>query len=58
MLEIFKIDEFGCISMQSIRRGECPRELEPADRRTRVHVELNRLEDDYKVRIFSFVSVY
>ncbi|KAH7576700.1 hypothetical protein JRO89_XS01G0133200 [Xanthoceras sorbifolium] len=33
--------------LESIRRSECPKELEPADRRTRVHCELSRREEDY-----------
>ncbi|XP_023533785.1 plant UBX domain-containing protein 4-like [Cucurbita pepo subsp. pepo] len=33
--------------LESIRRSECPVELEPADRRTSVHVNLVRREDDY-----------
>ena len=40
--------------MQSIMRSECPRELEPADKKTRVHVELiNKREEDYSVRLCS-----
>lgn len=37
------------ILWQSIRRSECPVELEPADRRTSVHVNLVRREEDYPV---------
>ncbi|KAA0062858.1 plant UBX domain-containing protein 4 [Cucumis melo var. makuwa] len=33
--------------IESIRRSECPVELEPADRRTSVHVNLVRREEDY-----------
>ncbi|CAH2079053.1 unnamed protein product [Thlaspi arvense] len=33
--------------MESIARSECPRELEPADRKIRVHVDLVRREVDY-----------
>ncbi|XP_022944559.1 plant UBX domain-containing protein 4-like [Cucurbita moschata] len=33
--------------LESIRRSECPAELEPADRRTSVHVNLVRREEDY-----------
>ncbi|ESR60863.1 Plant UBX domain-containing protein 5 [Citrus sinensis] len=34
--------------LESIMRSECPRELEPADKKTRVHVELiNKREEDY-----------
>ncbi|KAL1220603.1 Plant UBX domain-containing protein 5 [Cardamine amara subsp. amara] len=34
--------------MESIARSECPRELEPADRSIRVHVDLVRREEDFK----------
>ncbi|KAF8082779.1 hypothetical protein N665_0808s0015 [Sinapis alba] len=33
--------------MESIARSECPRELEPVDRKIRVHVDLVRREDNY-----------
>uniref|UniRef100_A0A2P2J839 UBX domain-containing protein n=1 Tax=Rhizophora mucronata TaxID=61149 RepID=A0A2P2J839_RHIMU len=33
--------------MQSIMKSECPKELEPADRRTKVHLDLMRQEDNY-----------
>ncbi|CAK9155369.1 unnamed protein product [Ilex paraguariensis] len=32
--------------MQSIRKGECPKELEPADKRTAVNVNLMRKEEN------------
>lgn len=35
--------------MQSIRKSECPKELEPADRRAPVHVNLVRKEGNYPV---------
>lgn len=35
--------------MQSIKKSECPRELEPADRRTAVHVNMMRRDEDYPV---------
>lgn len=33
--------------LQSISNSECPKELEPADRRIQVHVNLMRREEDY-----------
>jgi len=33
----------------------CPKELEPADRRTAVHVNLTRRDEDYPVRPFLFI---
>ncbi|KAK4846995.1 hypothetical protein QYF36_024102 [Acer negundo] len=33
--------------LESIRNSECPKELQPADRRTRVHCELSRRDEDY-----------
>ncbi|MED6151445.1 hypothetical protein PIB30_082624 [Stylosanthes scabra] len=33
--------------LESIKRSECPRELEPADRRTTVHVNLTRKDENY-----------
>ncbi|ERN00126.1 plant UBX domain-containing protein 4 isoform X2 [Amborella trichopoda] len=33
--------------LESIRNSECPKELEPADRRTTVHVNLSRRNEDY-----------
>ncbi|KAF5474867.1 hypothetical protein F2P56_006723 [Juglans regia] len=43
-LSLFYI--FGDISMQSIRKSECPKELEPADRRSSVHVNLIRRNEN------------
>lgn len=40
---------FTHIAMQSIRKSECPKELEPADRKTAVHVNLMRKEEDFSV---------
>lgn len=43
--------------MQSIMRSECPKELEPADRRTQVRVNLSKREGDFpepEVRQVSF----
>ncbi|ESQ55968.1 hypothetical protein EUTSA_v10025275mg [Eutrema salsugineum] len=36
--------------MESIAKSECPRELEPVDRKIRVHVDLIRREEDYTER--------
>ncbi|KAK7300384.1 hypothetical protein RJT34_11228 [Clitoria ternatea] len=33
--------------LESIKKSECPKELEPADRRTSVHVNLTRREENY-----------
>lgn len=35
--------------MQSIKKSECPKELEPADRRTSVHVNLIRRNENCPV---------
>uniref|UniRef100_A0A5B7BGS7 Putative plant UBX domain-containing protein 4 n=1 Tax=Davidia involucrata TaxID=16924 RepID=A0A5B7BGS7_DAVIN len=47
--------------MQSVTKSECPKELEPADRRrTEVHVNLMRKEENYPVpekRRISFQGV-
>ncbi|KFK23686.1 hypothetical protein AALP_AAs50902U000400 [Arabis alpina] len=40
-------DPLNAPFMQSIARSECPRELEPADRKIRVHVDLVRREENY-----------
>ncbi|KAL3624670.1 Plant UBX domain-containing protein 4 [Castilleja foliolosa] len=34
--------------LESIMKSECPKELAPADRRTQVHVNLTRKEEDYR----------
>ena len=34
--------------LESVTRGECPHELEPADRRTKVLVNLARSAEDYQ----------
>ncbi|KAK9285375.1 hypothetical protein L1049_024566 [Liquidambar formosana] len=34
--------------LESIRKSECPKELEPANRRTAVHVNLTRRDENYK----------
>ncbi|GMY09822.1 plant UBX domain-containing protein 4-like [Fagus crenata] len=33
--------------LESIKNSECPKELEPADRRTAVHVDLTRRDENY-----------
>ncbi|KAK7276531.1 hypothetical protein RIF29_17672 [Crotalaria pallida] len=33
--------------LESIKKSECPKELEPADRRTSVHVNLKRRDENY-----------
>ncbi|CAI0430634.1 unnamed protein product [Linum tenue] len=33
--------------LESVQRSECPRELEPADRRTKVHLALVRRDENY-----------
>jgi hypothetical protein len=38
--------------LQSIKKSQCPRELEPADRRTAVHVNVIKRAEDYKVSVF------
>lgn len=38
--------------MQSIRKSECPKELEPADRRSSVHVNLIRRDEKCPVSNF------
>ncbi|KAK3022365.1 hypothetical protein RJ639_045316, partial [Escallonia herrerae] len=40
----------GLLWMMSIRKSECPKELEPVDRTTPVHVSLMRKEEDCRVR--------
>ena len=39
------------MSLQSIARSECPRELEPVDRNIRVHVDLVKRDDNYIVTL-------
>lgn len=39
--------------MQSIKKSECPRELEPADRRSPVHVNLMRRDEKCPVSVLS-----
>ncbi|CAI0550935.1 unnamed protein product, partial [Linum tenue] len=37
------------IILQSVQRSECPRELDPADRRTKVHLDLVRRDENFAV---------
>lgn len=48
---------FNHIAMQSIRKSECPKELEPADRKTAVHVNLMRKEEDCPVRCLHLSAI-
>ncbi|THF94417.1 hypothetical protein TEA_013468 [Camellia sinensis var. sinensis] len=41
--------------LESISKSECPKELEPADRRTAVHVNLMRKEENFPVRSYFFL---
>jgi hypothetical protein len=41
--------------MQSIKKSECPKELEPADKKSSVNVNLIRRNENYRV---SFLSVF
>ncbi|XP_020109281.1 plant UBX domain-containing protein 4-like [Ananas comosus] len=45
----FRLDEciFTVCFLQSITKSECPEELEPADRRSKVHVNLVRKQENY-----------
>lgn len=49
---------FGHCIVQSIKRSECPRELEPADRRTVVNVNLFRRLEDYRVCLYENLLQY
>lgn len=40
-------DPANAAFLESIKKSECPKELEPASRRTTVHVSLMRREEDY-----------
>ena len=42
--------------LQSIRKSECPKELEPADRRSSVHVNLIRREENCPVSPLFFLN--
>lgn len=37
--------------LQSINKGECPRELEPADQNTAIHVNLVKKDEEWKVSL-------
>lgn len=45
----------ACV-IQSIRKSECPKELEPEDRRTSVRVNLTRREEDCPVHPYSSIT--
>lgn len=40
---------FSIFLMQSIKKSECPKELEPEDRRSSVNVNLIRRNENYRV---------
>ena len=40
---------FSIFLMQSIKKSECPKELEPEDRRSSVNVNLIRRTENYRV---------
>lgn len=42
--------------LQSIKKQQCPKELEPADRRSSVHVNLTRRDENYPVSSFILSS--
>ncbi|XP_020594698.1 plant UBX domain-containing protein 4-like, partial [Phalaenopsis equestris] len=44
---IFNLDKHSLLLLQSIKKSECPKELEPADRRSAVHVNLIRRGENY-----------
>ncbi|KAJ1696095.1 hypothetical protein LUZ63_004607 [Rhynchospora breviuscula] len=44
-------DPLNAPFLESIKRSECPRELEPADRRTVVNVNLVRRAEDYRAPV-------
>lgn len=46
---VFSVNEFVFFSLQSIRKSECPKELEPADKRSSVHVNLIRRDENCPV---------
>lgn len=43
--------------MQSIKKSECPKELEPTDRRASVRLNLTRREEDYPVCLLFIMSL-
>ncbi|KAM4093114.1 hypothetical protein ACB094_06G090800 [Castanea mollissima] len=44
--------------LESIKNSDCPKELEPADRRTSVHVELLRRDENYPEPVKSHVAFH
>jgi len=44
--------------LESIKNSDCPKELEPADRRTSVHVELLRRDETYPEPVKSHVAFH
>jgi len=42
-------------SMQSMKKSECPKELEPTDRRTSVRLNLTRRDENYPVCLLFIV---
>lgn len=46
---------FSIVYLKSIRRSECPKELEPADRRSSVHVNLIRRDENFQVSPFVYL---
>jgi hypothetical protein len=45
--------------MQSIKKSECPKELEPADKKSSVNVNLIRRNENYRVSFLSeFFGLY
>ncbi|KAI5447146.1 Plant UBX domain-containing protein 3, variant 3 [Lathyrus oleraceus] len=45
--------------LESIKKSECPKELEPADRRSAVNVNLIRRNENYRVSfLFEFFGLY
>lgn len=53
--EVMLVNDFNII-MQSIKKSECPKELEPADRRSSVHVNLIRRNENCPVS--SLLMIY
>ena len=49
---------FYNVLLQSIRKSECPKELEPADRRSSVHVNLVRRDQKCPVSLFLSLFSY
>ena len=49
LLHMGSFVQFLFLFLQSINKGECPRELEPADRSTQVHVNLVKKDEEWEV---------